>query len=662
MWAIGTNQGINTPPEIPEIFYFLMKSLLVIVFLSFLSLLNCGQVVQYEKNEESVSPLNLKDMPTDLLHMIAEYLKNPFYNLGTLNCYFRDVVSTFSVKPFLGRYLDIPELLTDDGPEIEKELKLLFPLAKFSNSTNSKHFLEGLAYEFLNNKFNVLVPHLIKYFNRLELLDFEKFTLLICKNFNFIFKDYANFFKLFTYNSMCLELVIEDLQLYIKGRPELLQYAKDFFESNECNRKDYDFVVLTWYTTAFRLDMPKSFYFEFPDRIIEVFITTDLFIDTQFFWNVILVPSHLYPDLHEKFGIAIERFKNQRIVIRSYAMELYALMNSIRFGPDNPNLYDEQLKWIRNIMSGVFSYERDFFAVKIISLIRCASLSDKMGLFAKMIKVYKYWILDYIYLLWEKGYDIDSIGFQKFMFDVHEAFDSNDRQLIYEQSSFFKILTYYYRICSVEWNKKKNNIKIEFSTRHKAYGFPERVFVDRNFFNEKSLNYFIANICSRFKFDNAIAIEAFLKIFYDDYDETAKENPITINGDNLKLIASSESALETLHAIREFYSIERQLFIVELNELLKVVDEPVPCLVDIVRLKDSNAPTTLLANFNTPEKIERLETLLGHPVVSLLEHNIEFFHHRHILKHFIKKGYEIPKFSRPDTLELFKIEFPNKNL
>ena len=72
----------------------------------------------------------------------------------------------------------------------------------------------------------------------------------------------------------------------------------------------------------------------------------------------------------------------------------------------------------------------------------------------------------------------------------------------------------------------------------------------------------------------------------------------------LKLIASSESALETLHAIREFYSIERQLFIVELNELLKVVDEPVPCLVDIVRLKDSNAPTTLLANFNTPEKLK----------------------------------------------------------
>ena len=109
-----------------------------------MSLLNCGQVVQYEKNEESVSSSNLKDMPTDLLHMIAEYLKNPFYNLGTLNCcYFRDLVSTFSVKPFLGRYLDIPELLTDDGPEIEKELKLLFPLDKFSNP---KHFYK-LSFE-----------------------------------------------------------------------------------------------------------------------------------------------------------------------------------------------------------------------------------------------------------------------------------------------------------------------------------------------------------------------------------------------------------------------------------------------------------------------------------------------------------------------------------
>ena len=52
------------------------------------------------------------------------------------------------------------------------------------------------------------------------------------QNFNFIFKDYANFFKLFTYNSMCLELVIEDLQLYIKGRPELLQYANFLNQTN----------------------------------------------------------------------------------------------------------------------------------------------------------------------------------------------------------------------------------------------------------------------------------------------------------------------------------------------------------------------------------------------------------------------------------------------
>ena len=162
----------------------------------------------------------------------------------------------------------------------------------------------------------------------------------------------------------------------------------------------------------------------------------------------------------------------KRIVIRSYAMELYALMNSIRFGPDNPNLYDEQLKWIRNIMSGVFFlYERDFFAVKIISLIRCASLSDKMGLFAKMIKVYKYWsfwITSIYYgkrvmILIQSAFKIHVWRSWSFWFQWSSI---NLWAVIFFQNSNLLLSNLF------GWmEQKKNNIKIEFSTRHKAYSF-----------------------------------------------------------------------------------------------------------------------------------------------------------------------------------------------
>ena len=620
-----------------------MKISFLIGSLFFLTLSNCAQVVPYKKCEKSASTLNFEDIPTDLLYAIAEYLKSPFYTFVTLNRFFRD--STFLVKPVLRRYLDIPELLIGDDVETEKELKLLFPLVKFSNT--EKHFIKGLEYEFFNNKFNVLVPNLLKYFDRVEpfydewdrvaaLLDFKKYDIFF-QNYVMKFQTHHNF-----YYKICDGKICEDLQLYIKGKPERLQYFKELFESNEFRHsRVYELAVLTWYQTAFKLDMPKSFYFEFPDHIIKIFTKTH-----QLFAEMV-VPSHLYPEIHDIFLIAIKRFKD------TDEIELYELMNSIRFGPDDLNLYAEQLKLIEKytLRNG-----------KNISLLfRCASLSNKMGLFTEMVKVYKSLFLEHPDFITGSVYgnSEDYIGIQKFVFDIHEAFNFNDRQLIYSDLGFLAILSYNYRICSVEFDKMKNTVEIQFRTHHNVFGIPERIIVNRDFENSGYswlLEYFISNICLDFKFDNASAIEAFLKKLYDYYNETSHREFIEINGENLKLIASSESALETLRAIRELYSIKNHLFVVELEELLKVVDEPVPCLVDIIKL-DSNAPNYKLADFNTPEKIERLETLLGHPVVSLLKHKIvNFFKYRYILKHFVKRGYEIPKISRQDTLKLLKID------
>ena len=65
---------VSIPPEIPEIFYFWWRALLVIVFLSFLSLLNCGQVVQYEKMRIGIS-IKFERYAYGSVTYDAEYLK-----------------------------------------------------------------------------------------------------------------------------------------------------------------------------------------------------------------------------------------------------------------------------------------------------------------------------------------------------------------------------------------------------------------------------------------------------------------------------------------------------------------------------------------------------------------------------------------------------------
>ena len=152
-----------------------------------------------------------------------------------------------------------------------------------------------------------------------------------------------------------------------------------------------------------------------------------------------------------------------------------------------------------------------------------------------------------------------------------------------------------------------------------------------------------------------------MKKFYAEYSELVRELQIPINGYNLKLIISSESALKVLRAIREVYSIENQLFAVKLQELLEVVDEPVPCLVDIVELEGAYFPTKNWPISTHPKRLKDWKSF-GTSSHFLLRQDIEYFEYRYILKHFVKRGYKIPKFSRQETLDLLKIDFPDMNL
>ena len=408
--------------------------------------------------------------------------------------------------------------------------------------------------------------------------------------------------------------------------------------------------IITWYQTAFILDVPRAFYFEFPNYMIKAFTKTHQL------WSEMLVPSHLYLELYERFRLEIEKLPYDR------EKELFGLMNFIRFGPDNPDFYDEQLGLIK---SKYTPKDKD----EIILLFRCASLSNKMDLFAKLMEDYRPLILNNPTVITKYIYRKGPVGVHKFMFDVHEAFDFNDRQLIYSYSNYFTTLSYYYRICSIEWNKDEATIKIEFKTDHDDAGVPEYVTVDRIFKQigrfslgpERLLADFISKILFQFQFDNTSAIKDFLEKFYDDYHEFAQECCVQINGENLKLIATSESTLELLREIRGIYSINKESFQISLKELLKVVDEPVPRMINFISLDKPYSPSHDLHLFNSPEKIERLETLLGHSVISVLPHDFDYFEYRHILKNFIQTGQRLPKYFSGDAPDFLKIEFPNRN-
>ena len=84
-------------------------------------------------------------------------------------------------------------------------------------------------------------------------------------------------------------------------------------------------------------------------------------------------------------------------------------------------------------------------------------------------------------------------------------------------------------------------------------------------------------------------------------------------------------------------------------------------MINFVSRDRPDSPSHDLHLFNSPEKIERLEILLGHSVISVLPHDFSYFEYRHILKNFIQRGQRLPRNISSDALDLLKIDFPNRN-
>lgn len=126
-----------------------------------------------------------------------------------------------------------------------------------------------------------------------------------------------------------------------------------------------------------------------------------------------------------------------------------------------------------------------------------------------------------------------------------------------------------------------------------------------------------------------------------------------INGENLILIIKSADFFQKLRD-----QDIRIAFTIDLKELLKVVDDPVPFLGDKLSLNMENLDC--LHKFKRDEQFERIETLLGIRIDQLftkLPKNYSYFRYRSVFRYLIQNGQKLPDNLPQNTLDLLKADF-----
>ena len=148
-------------------------------------------------------------------------------------------------------------------------------------------------------------------------------------------------------------------------------------------------------------------------------------------------------------------------------------------------------------------------------------------------------------------------------------------------------------------------------------------------------------------FDN-LAFHEFLAHYVPPYSTFQYR----INGSNLKLLGQSKVFCENL---REVYKNHfNRPFKIDLKELLTVIDDPfLPA--KMVSIRDENYFD--LWRFDTFERLERLEHVLGRPVSELIYPSYDYFKHRHIFNYLVLNGKKPPAGLTQETRELVDIDF-----
>ena len=609
-----------------------MKLALVFVAsLCGLSLFACSDV------PNTPNPSNLANIPSDLLRIVASYLDNPFLNLGSLNHHFENVFSKdLPVKSFIKERFDVPELITAYVDDNEKELKYILSFSRFKSSD---HINQVLRHNFFNgNKFDALIPHLMKYFRRMypEKSDEEEINALI------EYKKYSYFFQsdplLFNDNAArILDYVkgTQDLREYILSNPDHFEYMRQYFKiiANTNDR----YLIIRWIKTALATNMPDTFIFGLIDN--EIIITS---LDKMpSLWKELHVPRIFYPGLYQKLNIMINDLSDENDV------DFYSVLNLIRFGPEVHDIYESQIK------------PKSFSNRRLLLLCHCASLANKMDVFSKLIYDIKPYIIKKPREIDQRFYyDYDNTLFEmhKFIIDVHECADQSFRQSIYSGTRFFNILSSYCQVVSIQLGK--NEVKIEFKvpTESIANSFPKKVNYNQTFSCSAFVLDFVLGIPNTVKFESSELFGTFLSDFFDMFLSAQ----FKINSENLKLIIKSESLLQLIKKHCELN--QRSLFIIDSNDLLDVINEPVPVvsLEDILQLRINVHDG--LSYFKTAEQLKRLEIISGFSVNSILKPNSDYFNERNVYKYLIETGQELPNNISENTRALIKIDYPLINL
>ena len=598
-----------------------MKIPIVLGSLAILNLISCAENYPHKSVRTCSNNSN-----TEVWHEVASYLNNPFTNLEAVSTSLRDVVSTLPLKLQVKEYFNIPELLDDEIAYNEKELRFFLAYQKFAN--NPEYIYRALRAEFLyGSRLKVLIPHLIKYLERVDPETIRSAdgikALIRHEQFSYFFEHgtgrlHENADILFTAYLPCL-------QDYVRTRSDHLQNILNVLSDYHESHPEY---ALVWIVKAFKQNMPENYFENFPVKFSN---------STSVIWTQLIVHPIQRPRVFQILNSIIEKYA------KGADKEFFTLLNMIRFGPEFS---------CENLEPNNFPLSRKIY------IWICTLIANKMDVATKFLNDILPLLFDN-YSILDRMFSTDEMPseFEKLLLHLIPLSNQNFRRYLYDQPKFFNILAKYYQVESIDWGRMEIKIELRLPEMYRLYSnhlkIPELLTFDRRIYDLEEFLLVASNIPLNMNFVNIEAFEKFIERLWWEF----KDLFCSININNLRLISKSES---TWPLLQNFVANSRLLFAVNIEDVLNVVHEPIPNLPGVFGLTPGDYSE--IFNCRTFEELERFEKLTGTTVSSLIKSDYDYFKYRHVFKYIIEKGQSLPSDLSADTLALIQIEYPNIRL
>ena len=651
-----------------------MRILLQLVAFAILRLFSCAEVVQKTNNAKTLTNIALDEM-----WVITSFLDNPFSTLGALNRHFNTLFHTeLSAKSVFKKRFNIPELVTDDVDENDQDLKRI--ILAFSKCTNPDQVLQGIRNEFLHyGKFKALAPNLIKYFKRFDfdsindvLLERTKFDLVLeCGLKMYELNIDAPFFK-----------SIRNLQGYIVSNPQHLESIINYtFRS-----RDIRIIITNWVTTALIANMPDMIFYAFNQYYSDLLeLSTPVRQGFTSVWTGYYIPPSNYPTMYNRINFLIDNVDfvcndsndsssddeidssdddksnndGKSYSVGNLELEtptdrmryLCRLLNLIRYGPDDSNIYEEKIQ-IKNLTGA-----------ETALMCHCASLANKMDLFMKLLPKTMYAITAENHCI---NFEVDNLNgdpieIQKFLFDLLKYPDPPSRNALLNRKDISRYLSRYYRVVHAEVKDNPLELKFELKIAPDSFDLqiPETLAFTQKFTVKTHMASHILKFHNPMRFESAEVLERFLR---DSFNLLRTDNDFEeiFTTENFNLFLRSELIrLWICQSIVDPILPCRHLMI-KPNELVSYVE-----LGMHIRAKTFNLDSRLhfpLHELKTSDQLRKLETLLGHSVSVLIRPYFNYHKHFHVFKYLIESGQPLPGNLSEETLALLRIDYPTLNL